>query len=265
MRAFVNRHVRRDGSVYDNGMKKKLLLTAVFLLMFFVIVACTPDGAEPENTDRISSRTPLPQTTSYPDPTALPPPTLTAVSVDLPLDPDEVPAMLPIYTKVLEPVPQNGEAALDWAQSFGLIDGEIVEENDGLIRVLSLDDSGNFYEELTFIKHPNESSIFYSSGIYWQNFSGPTPTPEIELRLQLPSEMITRIAREFVLEHNLLSEPIIAHELPAFNDTYTVHVGPILSGMRLAEVNQESGITVRINGQGDVVGAFFIPASYVPI
>ncbi|MEJ2750550.1 MAG: hypothetical protein P8183_21995, partial [Anaerolineae bacterium] len=173
-----------------------------------------------------SSQTPTP----VPPPVELITPVIppTPGSVPLPLDPDTIPGNLPIYTMTLDPIPDTGDAALAWAQSFGLANAAIMDETEEMIRILSRDGAAGSYEELTFLRTPYDQAIVYSSGIDWQSFNGPTPTPAEGMLRTLPPETVTAVALDFVRGHHLLPEPIVAHEFPAYGDQYLVHVAPAL-------------------------------------
>ncbi len=234
--------------------------TAVLLLTLFTLAACVPTELEPGAADLSQTATPYP----LPEGTVLPTPFMPAeITPDmLPLAPEAVPPVLPIYTAVLQPIADTGEAALAWAKTFGLTDAAIMDETDEMIRIFSRDEDAGSYEELTFLRTPYDRAIVYSSGIDWQNFGGPTPTPAGEMPTTLLPEMVTTAALDFVRQHNLLSEPVIAHEFPSHDDQYLVHVAFAPGGLRLTGVGGEPGVTIRIDGNSRVAEARIIPASF---
>lgn len=239
------------------------------------MAACRPAEVEPEHFDRIPTRFPTPDPTRRiepPSPTQaeeqsqpLPTPIVPNAPGTIALNPDEIPSSLPIYLIHYKEIPENQQEALEWAADFGLPNVEVREDNDELTILLSLDQGGNYYEELTFIRTPYDKAIVYSSGIFWENFDGATPTPFLQQPETFSSETVSDIALSFVRKHNLLQEPVIAHEFPSINDTYTVHVAFAPAGFRLTGIGQEPGATIRIDSSGRVVEARIVPAGYVAI
>ncbi len=245
-------------------MKNKMWLTAVISLSLFIITACFPTEIEPGLTD-------LNQTATPPSlPTPIPPPTTqvdTAVSptppsIPYPLHPDVIPNTLPVYIMTPDPIPAVPEEALTWAQSFGFIGLELAEANNEMLRLLKRDEAAGRLEELTFLRTTHEQLIIYSSGVDWQYLSGATPQPTAAVPSLLPPETVTNIALEFVREHHLLPEPLIAHEFPGTDDRYLVYVTTALSGLRLTNIGEVPGVKMRIEGNGRVTEARIIPASF---
>ncbi|MCB9422495.1 MAG: hypothetical protein H6667_22020 [Ardenticatenaceae bacterium] len=232
--------------------------TAVFLFALFALAACVPTELEPGAADQSQTPTlyPLPEVSSTP----LISDGITPDMLPLPLD--EAPAALPIYTAVPEPIPSTGEAALAWAQSFGLDNAQVAQESEEMIQVFSRDEAISTYEQLTFIRSPYEQVIVYSSGIDWQNPVNPILTPAGEIPLILSSDVVTAVALDFVRDHNLLSEPLVAHEFPGYGENYVVHVAFAPDGLRLTGVSEGPGVTVRIDGNGRVVEARIIQAHF---
>jgi hypothetical protein len=238
--------------------------TAVLFFFLFVATACVPTEMESGLADINETATPLPlpmvvPQVGEPDNTAVSP---TPISISLPLHPDEVPATLPVYVMALDSIAATGEEALAWAQSFGLTQADVMEATNEMVLVLSRDEAAGIYEELTFLRTSYEEVIVYSSGLDWQNISGPTPTPAMETPPLLPPEMVTNIALAFVRGHELLPEPLIAHEFPGYDEYYQVQVTTGLSGLRLTGIGEEAGVRVRIDGNGRVAEARIIPANF---
>lgn len=247
-------------------MNKNWKVVAFFLLLF-VMAACVPTEVEPGPADLNYTPTPPPLPTPVPPPvemvsTAVAP---TPPSMPYPLHPDMIPAVMPVYLMMSDPMAATGEMALAWAQSFGLLNAEVVEETEEMVRLLSRDETAASYEELTFLRTPDEQVIVYSSGIDWHNLSGPTPLPTTASSSLLPPELVTDMALDFVRDHQLLPEPLIVHEFPSYDDRYLVQVTTALSSLRLAGVGEIPGVTVRIDGDGRVTEARVIPASFTPV
>ena len=242
--------------------------TAVIFLLFLTISACIPTDVEPEATEPNQTPTLPPLPTPFPPPeqlidTAVSP---TPISLSLLLPPDAVPETLPAYAMELGIIPAGRDTALAWAQAFGLANAEVVDETDEMIRVLSRDEAAGTYEELTFLRTPFEQVIVYSGGIDWQNPNGPTPTPPGETPSPMLSpEMVTSMALDFVRNHNLLPEPLIAHEFPSYDDHYLVQVITALSGLRLTGIGETPGTMVRISGDGRVNEARIVPANFTAV
>jgi hypothetical protein len=246
-------------------MSQKLSPTAVIVLIIYITTACVPSEVEPGALDMSRTPTPPPLPTSAPPPgelvgTTVPP---TPGSVPYPLHPDMIPATLPAYVMMPDPIAATGDAALTWAQSFGLVNAELEEETNERVRVLSRDEENDRYEELTFLRTPYEQVIVYSRGVDWRGFSGPTPVPTPTMSALLPPETVTDVALDFVREHGLLLEPLIVHEFPSVDDYYLVQVTTALSSLRLTGIGETPGVTVRIDNERQVAEARIKPASFV--
>ena len=241
----------------------KYWITAVFFFCVFALAACTPEGVE-FSAGISQTAAPVIEQTTQPTPTLAPE---TSAPILLPLPPDAAPDKLPVYLMAQDPLPMNGALALAWADSFGLPNAKVAEVTDEVIRILSRDSAAGTFEELTFINTLHERVIIYSTGPDWQNSNSPTVTPisdPQELPV-LPAERVTAVALEFVREHGLLAEPLIAHEFPSPGEFYRVHVSYSFSGLRLTGIGEVPGVTLRIDGNGRVVEARIVEASYASI
>lgn len=163
----------------------------------------------------------------------------------------DVPAALPRYRLLLEPLPETAEAAVAWARAFGLADPEAFHEPRDPLLVYVIGRDG---EELTFHRAAAPGGIYYNANKGQPDSPGVAP---------LSPAAAAAVAVTFLQERNLLPEAYLVQEEPQAGEwsrnlaVRRIHVSPDLAGYPLRGSVIAPVASLQIGPEGDVLTGYF--------